>query len=271
MNLPSNPSPAEIYEYYLGRNIADPWTRELLALAAPQSNERVLDLACGTGSVARQVAPLIGEGGHVIALEINPEMLAVSQTQAQPQGAAIEWLEGEATNLKLPDQESDLVLCQQGLQFFPDREAALRETHRVLKLSGRECISVWQSLHRHPLYEAMFTATARHLDVPDSDVDVAFSLSDSVELQRLLESAGFLNIEVRTLALEIRVPDAERFIAMSIAGAATYVLPFTRMAPLERKALEQAIHQETWKFVQRFRHGDHLVFQMETNIATAKR
>ena len=92
--------PARIYEEYLGRTIADPWTRILLEYASVGSGERVLDLACGTGRVARQVAPIVGERGKVTALDINPGMLAVARSLDPPDGAPIEWLQGDALALQ---------------------------------------------------------------------------------------------------------------------------------------------------------------------------
>ena len=98
-------------------------------------------------------------------------------------GATIEWREGDAIALALPDGAFDLVLCQQGLQFFSDRAAALREMRRVLTDSGRVVLSVWQALQRHPVYEALFKATTRHLGAAISDVALSFSLWDAEELQ----------------------------------------------------------------------------------------
>lgn len=89
MRQQQSPSPAEVYEQYLGPAIADPWTRVLLEFAAPQPGERALDLASGTGSVLRQVAPLVGTEGKVVALDINPDMLAVGRALAAPAGATI--------------------------------------------------------------------------------------------------------------------------------------------------------------------------------------
>lgn len=134
--------PARIYEEYLGRTIADPWTRILLEYASLGSGEQVLDLACGTGSVARQVAPIVGERGKVSALDINPGMLAVARSLDPPDGATIEWLQGDALALQFPDGAFDIVLCQQGLQFFADRARGLREMRRVLVAGGRTAISV---------------------------------------------------------------------------------------------------------------------------------
>ena len=90
-----------------------------------------MDVACGTGSVARHVAPLVGAEGKVVALDISPEMLAVARGLPAPAGATIEWREGNAIALTVPDDAFDLVLCQQGLQFFSDRAAAVREMRRA--------------------------------------------------------------------------------------------------------------------------------------------
>lgn len=88
MEEPAQSDPARIYEEYLGRTIADPWTRILLEYASLGSGERVLDLACGTGSVARQAAPIVGERGKVTGLDINPGMLAVARSLDPPQRGA---------------------------------------------------------------------------------------------------------------------------------------------------------------------------------------
>lgn len=176
MSESENSNPAEAYERYLGPSIADPWTHVLIDHAAPRQGEKVLDLACGTGSVARHVAPLVGAKGKVMAVDVSPAMLAVARALPAPADATIEWREGDACRLDLPDEAFDLVLCQQGLQFFSDRAAAAAEMRRVLTGGGRAVISVWQALQRHPVFAAMFEATARHLGVTLSEVDLSFSL-----------------------------------------------------------------------------------------------
>jgi hypothetical protein len=83
---------------------------------------------------------------------------------------------------------------------------------RVLTLDGRVAISVWQKLGRHPLYEALFGATARHLGIPISIIDISFSLGDAEELRAFLENAGFQRITVTPQSLEIRLPSPELFV-----------------------------------------------------------
>jgi ubiquinone/menaquinone biosynthesis C-methylase UbiE len=184
VSRPGGRDPAEVYEEYLGPAIAHPWTRVLLETVPPHPGERVLDVACGTGSVARHVAPIVGAEGTVIAVDINPAMLAVARALPAPPGAAIDWREGDAVSLDVPDHAFDLVLCQQGLQFFFDRATAAREMRRVLADQGRVGISVWQGLHRHPVYQALLKATARHLGAAVSAVEVSFSLGDAEALGR---------------------------------------------------------------------------------------
>ena len=268
MNEPRS-DPAETYEQYLGLAIAHPWTRVLLEIAAPQRSERVLDLACGTGSVARHVAPMVGVEGKVVALDISPAMLAVGRALPAPSGATIEWLEGNAMRLELPSGAFDLVLCQQGLQFFPDRAASIREMRRVLTDGGRVAISVWQALRFHPIYEALFDATARHLGAPLSSLDVSFSLWDAEELRTLLKEAGFQRIVIMPRALEVRLPTPDCFVQLTVLGAATSVPAFARLDAAARRALVQAVSGETESVARRYRDGDTLKFLMSTHIAVA--
>lgn len=99
MNPPRSPTPAELYEAYLVPGIHARWTPVLLSYAQPRSGERVLDVACGTGVVARNVAPRVGEHGAVVALDASAGMLAVARAQPEPPGAAIEWVEADAAAL----------------------------------------------------------------------------------------------------------------------------------------------------------------------------
>jgi SAM-dependent methyltransferase len=264
-----NASPAEIYGRYLGSAIADPFARVLLEHAAPARGERVLDLACGTGSVARQAAPMVGPEGTVIGVDVNPAMLDVARALPAPTGAKIEWQEGDAMALPLPDQAFDLVLCQQGLQFFPDRAASLREVRRVLDDGGRVVVSVWRSLREHRLYEALFAATARHLGVDPSAVASAFSLGDPEELRALLATAGFKGIGITPRSLDVHLEVPERFVEFAVLGAATTIPAFAGLDSGARARLVEAVAQETAPLVRQHRDEDRLTFPMSTNIASA--
>ena len=120
-NVPEN------YERYLVPSIFGPWAKDLVEIAQLQPKERVLDIACGTGIVARTAALTLGSGGSVVGLDVSLPMLAAARSAAAAEGLSIDWQEGSAMKLPLADAACDVVLCQQGLQFFPDRPAALRE------------------------------------------------------------------------------------------------------------------------------------------------
>ena len=116
-------SAAELYERHLVPAISSLWAADLVERAAPQAGERVLDVACGTGIVARLAAERMGLG-HVVGLDLNAAMLAVARSLPYGPGPAIEWHEGSVLDMPFPDDLFDLCLCQLGLQFFPDRVAA---------------------------------------------------------------------------------------------------------------------------------------------------
>jgi ubiquinone/menaquinone biosynthesis C-methylase UbiE len=120
----------ENYERYLVPALFKPWAEDLVEMATLRSGDRVLDIACGTGIVARTAAKRLGDNGSVVGLDVSGPMLATARTA--PEGAAVEWQEGSAVKLPMSDATFDVVFCQQGLQFFPDRIATLREMHRVL-------------------------------------------------------------------------------------------------------------------------------------------
>jgi ubiquinone/menaquinone biosynthesis C-methylase UbiE len=105
----------EIYERHLVPAIFGPWAQDLLAFASPKPGERVLDVACGTGVVARLASQHVGLGGSVVGLDLNPGMLAVARALPPASVTPLEWYEGNVSALPFPDAAFDLVLCQQGL------------------------------------------------------------------------------------------------------------------------------------------------------------
>ena len=152
---------AELYERYPARYILGPWAPLLVEAVALARGERVLDVACGTGLVARIAAQRVGPAGRVVGVDLNPGMIAVARSLPAPIAAPIEWLERSALDLRLPDASFDSVLCQQGLQFFPDKLVALGQMRRVLVHSGRLALSVWIGIG--PYHGAVGEALARYV------------------------------------------------------------------------------------------------------------
>lgn len=118
--------PSEIYERFMVPAIFAHWSATLLESVAPQAGERVLDLACGTGVVARMAAPMVRPAGEVFGVDFNRRLIATARTL----DSSIDWREGDAGSLTFADQEFDLVVCQQGFQFFSDPVQAVKEINR---------------------------------------------------------------------------------------------------------------------------------------------
>jgi SAM-dependent methyltransferase len=134
---------AERYERWVVPFVVGPWVPGLLDLAALRPGERVLDIATGTGVVARLAARRVSPGGAVTGLDLNRAMLAEARRLPLPPGLEVTWQQGSALDLPFHDGAFDVVVSQQGLQFFLDRSKGLGEMRRVLTPGGRVAVSVW--------------------------------------------------------------------------------------------------------------------------------
>src|SRR6266849_734 len=141
-------------EIYLPR-IFIPWARLLLERAALRPGEAVLDIATGPGTVARLAAEQVGPQGRVVGTDLSEAMIAIARAKPPSSGSAtIEYLVSPAAPLAVEDGVFDVVTCQQGLQFFPDRASAVREMHRALKPGGRVVAAVWREIELQPYFAA---------------------------------------------------------------------------------------------------------------------
>jgi ubiquinone/menaquinone biosynthesis C-methylase UbiE len=206
-------NPAESYENYMVPALFAPWASRLVQSANLHPGQRVLDLACGTGIVARRAASLLKGSGSVTGLDLNPNMLAVAREAGREQ-LTINWREGRAEQLPFPDNSFDLVLCQFGLMFFADRKAALAEIHRVLATGGRFFLSVWQSLDRHPFYKTLHTVIEARVGM--SAVQDISSIDDPAKLRGELSDAGFGNVGIDPVSMTAQFPNPDRFLAAEI-------------------------------------------------------
>jgi ubiquinone/menaquinone biosynthesis C-methylase UbiE len=211
-------TPGEVYQREMVPAIFARWAPDLIELAGLAPGERVLDVACGTGVVARLAAERVGSTGKVTGLDLNPTMLAAARAQAAP--ATVEWVEGSALAVPLPDESVDTVLCQQGLQFFPDRAAALREMRRVLVPGGRLVLSVWQSVDRQPAFHALEQALARRIGAQRAALP-PFAFGDRAALRAVVTEAGFREVRVRVETKTTRFPSPQHFVRVVAAGGPT--------------------------------------------------
>lgn len=230
-------SAAELYERYLVPVVTQQWAVDLVARARLRHEDRVLDLACGTGVVARVAAREIGRHGCVAGLDLNPEMLAIARSASEQAGVSVEWHEGSATALPFDEAAFDVVLCQLGLQFFSDRAAALQETKRVLVPGGRFCASVFAELAENPVASALSDALDR---CAGEGVSLAkrheHALGDVDELHSLIAAAEFSDVRIETVAKTSRYPSVADYVLFQFAATPLATVLHDRSAA-EREGL----------------------------------
>jgi SAM-dependent methyltransferase len=247
-------NPALAYHTYLGPALFAPHAAITLAAAAIAPAERVLDVACGTGIVTARV-----RAARVVGLDVNPAMLAIARE------AGLETVQASALAMPLADASFEVVLCQQGLQFFPDRAAGARELRRVC--AHRAVVACWGPLASQGFFADIVEAQARHLGLGIDQAGVPFTLADAGALAALLREAGFAHVDVATHRLDVQFPDPPRFVRMCVE-AALAVMP-DRFGAVEPAAFGAAIAADVRASLARYTEGDHLRFPMTTNVAVA--
>ncbi|HLT26294.1 MAG TPA: methyltransferase domain-containing protein, partial [Zeimonas sp.] len=190
-------------------------TAVLDAAQASAATPRVLDVACGTGVLARAAAVRSGGARGVVGIDPNEGMLAVAAECAPD----IDWRAGRAERIDFDDASFDVVVCQFGLMFFEDREAGLREMLRVLRPGGRLAVAVWDSLERLPGFDALAALLDRIVGRAAGDaLRVPFSLGDVEALRALFARAGMPELRIATKAGTARFPSLESWIRTNVRG-----------------------------------------------------
>jgi ubiquinone/menaquinone biosynthesis C-methylase UbiE len=227
----NDPSVPKAYDEFLVPRLFEPWAVLLVDEAELQTGESVLDVATGPGTVARLAAKRLGAQGRIVATDIAQPMLDIARSKLQPPTSApIEYIQSPAAPLPTPTGTFDAVLCQQGLQFFPDRARALREMRRVLKPSGRVAIAVWAELDRNQVYAAFHAAL--HATTPSELAELItapFSWPSGAALKTAAEEAGFRKVRLLTrsmpMVLEGGIEQAVRSFAATPVSPGVAALP----------------------------------------------
>lgn len=208
-----SPAAAEMYEARFVPALFAEWAPRLIELAGVVPGQAVLDVACGTGIVARTVAAAQGGRGRVVGLDLNEAMLGV----ARRVGPETEWRQGDAAHLPFPDGSFDVALCQMAMMFFPDRTQALREMARVVGPSGTVAFVVPGRLESQPAYAPFVDVAARHAG-PDAValLSAYFVCGDLDDLRRLVASAGLEVVASRTYLGTVRVGSIDEFVAAEV-------------------------------------------------------
>lgn len=206
---------AEIYEEFFVPALFQEWTDRIADSVDVQSGQRVLDVACGTGILARTVVERVGPAGSVIGLDVNEGMLEVAKRQAPH----IEWRPGIAEDLPFDNDSFDVVVSQFGLMFFENRSTAIQEMVRVLRPGGRLAVAVWDSLENTPGYAVMVDILQGLFgDEVANGLRAPYILGSIPELQNLCHKAGIPNSTITTQQGTAQFPSIESWVYTDIKG-----------------------------------------------------
>lgn len=259
-------SAAELYQRYLVPAITTKWAEDLVDRARPRAEEAVLDVACGTGVVSRLAAK---DGAKVTGLDLNAGMLGVAR-RVPSEGASINWIEGSALDLPFPSDIFDVILCQLGLQFFPDQGKALREMRRVLRQSGRAALSVYSPIERTPGANAFVAALDEVLGVDASRIKRGeHSFDDPTQLEASLEVAGFRAIGVQTVTQTIAFPSVLDYVRFQLLATPMTVLLTDKTAPERQAIISSVASRATALSTPEMLDGGRFTFPQEAYVAIA--
>lgn len=203
----SDNSVAMSYDGVLVPLMFEPWARQLLDDYPIWHNCHILDLATGTGIVTRLLSERIGNEGSIVGVDINGEMLEIAKQRLGQNGANITFTESEAHCLNLPSNSVDVVVCQQGFQFFPDRSAAAEEIHRVLVPNGKAIISTWLPVSECHVFGVICESL---IFIGENEIAglmrIPFDFINRGELINHFQAAGFVNISVSERKMPFKIP-----------------------------------------------------------------
>jgi ubiquinone/menaquinone biosynthesis C-methylase UbiE len=225
-----------------------PFAHDLIDRLAPERGATALDVAAGPGTVAYPLAARIGPAGRVIATDVSPAMLDIARAKpTSDDAAAIEWVEAPAVPLPLPDTCVDVVTCQQGLQFFPDKTAALAEMRRTLHRGGRAGVAVWTQIDEQ-VYRHLHDAIASVVSAELAQRYLGPFLLSGERAAEHARDAGFDNVELTRVTLPAVLPGGagELFDSLRAAGVAADI---AALDEAQRTELRAEVQRQAAPFV----------------------
>jgi ubiquinone/menaquinone biosynthesis C-methylase UbiE len=254
----------EIYERVLVGPLFRPFAERLVTRAMLERGDSVLDVACGTGIVARVARERLGSDARIVGVDLAPAMLAV----AHAADSTIDWREGNAASLPVSAAEQfTVVTCHQGLQFMPDKPAVLSEMRRVLRPGGRVAVATWSSLEQLPAVVALNAVAERHVG-PIVDSRHSFGRADA--LKNLLVETGFSDVNVETFAHDVQFADGPLFARLNAMAVIGMSDTGKAMTEAERGELAGRIAAESQDVIGRAMRNGLFVLPLTTNIAIGR-
>jgi ubiquinone/menaquinone biosynthesis C-methylase UbiE len=214
---------------------------EVLVESCVHPGDAVLDVACGTGFATRAAAAAAGHHGRIAAIDINPGMLEEARRHPIGHGVTIDWRQASAVELPFDDESFDAVICQQGLQFFPDPVRGLQEMRRVVRPGGRIGATVWAPIDRSPYIAAQLRVLGRASGLDEKVIDQACPPGGEAALLDWAARARCTGVNVQAIEREIHLPSFASFIPGHLR-ALPWSSPFFELEPaLQASAIESML------------------------------
>ena len=208
----------EHYDRGLGPVIFAGYAADIARRAAAAAPKRVLETAAGTGIVTRQLRDALPADARLTATDLNPPMLAIARAKFQP-GEDVAFQPADATALPFADASFEVVVCQFGVMFYPDKDKSYRDAHRVLAPGGRYIFSVWDTHGHNPFGRIGWDVTRSYFPVdPPQFYNVPFSYAAIDPIKASLQAAGFGAIEVSVVPLVTTIADSAAFARGLVLG-----------------------------------------------------
>ncbi len=253
---------AAIYEEQKVPAIFLPLAEATLNSVPLLGDDTVLDVACGTGIVARKARQRIGPSARIVGADLNEGMIETARNLADPLSQSCEWYTADVVNLPFDDGAFSVAFCQQGIQYFPNREAAVQEIKRVLAQGGRMAFTVWSEAN--DFFKSLAMSLSRHVNDEVAERSLApFAYSGSA-LVSLLSEQGLGNVSAQILTVERAIKNPKIEIPKEIMG--NPVGPF-----VEEKgdAVMRTIVDEVIASLSGYQHGSGLVIPQHTHLIQA--
>lgn len=211
---------AEYYEQFSGP-IMDPFIDEMISWAAPTAGGRLLDVACGTGRLARCAFAAMHYNGRADGLDVNEQMLEVARAEGLKTGAEFTWHAASAEDMPFANNSFDFVLCSQGIMFFPDLRQGLDEMVRVATPGGRIVCSFWAGpISRSPYMDATFRVL-EGMGIGGATIFEQAWRVESESVAAMLGDAGCIDLRAEEVVRDIHLPSMKEYLPLHVAG-----LPF---------------------------------------------
>jgi SAM-dependent methyltransferase len=254
----------DAYERFLVPVLFAECADRLVDVAAPSAGDRVLDVACGTGVVARR-AVAGADLGRLVGCDVNEAMLDVARAVGST--AEAEWRVADAVALPFEDASFDVVYCQQGLQYLSDPMAGLREMARVLAPGGRLALAVWRPVEHSPGFAVLIDALERYVGPEAAQVmRLPFAGPQAARLRPWLGRAGLDAAVCRVATITVRFPSATEFLRRQVLAS-----PRDGLARLSRPPQWDAVAARLEDMLAPHTDDEGVVFGMQTWLVTAER